>query len=48
MAADGAGPGGIIAAAREVLDRENGVETDYVALVDPDTFDDVDDETVTR
>jgi pantoate--beta-alanine ligase len=42
VAADGAGPGGIIAAAREVLDRENGVETDYVALVDPDTFDDVD------
>ena len=30
-----------MAAAREVLDAQPGVETDYIALVDPDTFDDV-------
>ena len=41
VAADGAGAAAIIAAAREVLEGENGVDTDYVALVDPDTFDDL-------
>jgi pantoate--beta-alanine ligase len=41
VAADGAGPDVILAAARDALDRESGLETDYVALVDPDTFDDI-------
>ena len=41
-ASGGAPPPEIVAAAREVLKRERGVETDYVALVDPDTFDDLD------
>jgi len=31
----------IVAAARHVLDEQGGVETDYVAVVDPDTFDEV-------
>jgi pantoate--beta-alanine ligase len=41
VAADGAGPGAVVAAAREVLDQADGVLTDYVALVDPDTFEDL-------
>jgi pantoate--beta-alanine ligase len=35
------GSDGIVAAARHVLDEQGGVETDYVALVDPDTFDEI-------
>jgi len=35
------GVGGIIAAARHVLDEQGGVETDYVAVVDAGTFEDV-------
>ncbi len=42
VARGGSAPAAIVAAAREVLDREGGLETDYVALVDPDTFDDLD------
>jgi pantoate--beta-alanine ligase len=38
VAADGAGPGVIVDAARAVLDQADGVVTDYVALVDPDDF----------
>lgn len=34
-------PPEIVAAARAVLDGERGVDTDYAALVDPDTFEDV-------
>jgi pantoate--beta-alanine ligase len=41
-AAGGATAGEIVAATRAVLDSELGVATDYVALVDPDTFEDVD------
>ena len=41
VAAEGAGPDEVVAAARAVLDGECGVETDYVALVDPDTFEDI-------
>jgi pantoate--beta-alanine ligase len=37
-AAAGASPGDVVAAAQRVLDDESGVDTDYVALVDPDTF----------
>lgn len=40
-ASSGHPPAVIIAATRAVLDHEGGIETDYVALVDPDTFDDV-------
>ncbi len=32
-----------MAAAQAVLERESGVDTDYVALVDPDTFEALDD-----
>jgi pantoate--beta-alanine ligase len=39
--ASGGGVDGIIAAARQVLDEQHGVETDYVAVVDPDTFDEI-------
>jgi pantoate--beta-alanine ligase len=38
-AADGVD--GIIAAARQVLDEQRGVETEYVAVVDPETFDEI-------
>ncbi|HEY0869324.1 MAG TPA: pantoate--beta-alanine ligase [Acidothermaceae bacterium] len=31
----------IVAAARQVLDAQGGVESDYVAVVDPDTFDEI-------
>jgi pantoate--beta-alanine ligase len=34
-------PADIVAAVMAVLDEQPGVETDYVALVDPDTFEDV-------
>jgi pantoate--beta-alanine ligase len=37
----GQAPGDIVAAVTAVLDAQPGVETDYVALVDPDTFEDV-------
>ena len=39
----GQAPSEIVAAARAVLDGQRGVDTDYVALVDPDTFEDIDD-----
>ena len=42
-AGSGQAPSGIVAAARAVLERESGVDTDYVALVDPDTFEALDD-----
>lgn len=42
-AVSGQGPSGIVAAAQAVLEREIGVDTDYVALVDPDTFEALDD-----
>ena len=42
-AGSGRAPSAIVAAALAVLDRESGVETDYVALVDPDTFEALDD-----
>jgi pantoate--beta-alanine ligase len=35
------GVDGIIAATRQVLDQQHGVETDYVALVDPETFEEI-------
>lgn len=35
---EGAGARGVVAAARTVLEAEEGVEVDYVALVDPATF----------
>ena len=38
----GHAPSEIVAAARAVLDGQLGVDTDYVALVDPDTFQDID------
>jgi pantoate--beta-alanine ligase len=41
-ASGGRPPSDIVAAAWAVLDAQPGVDTDYVALVDPDTFDDVD------
>jgi pantoate--beta-alanine ligase len=41
-ASDGQLPRHIVAVVRAVLDRESGVETDYVALVDPDTFEHID------
>ena len=41
-ASGGRGPADIVAATWEVLDAQPGVDTDYVALVDPDTFEDVD------
>jgi pantoate--beta-alanine ligase len=41
-ASDGQAPTDIVAAARAVLDSERGVDTEYVALVDPDTFEDLD------
>jgi pantoate--beta-alanine ligase len=41
-ASTGHSPSDIVAAARAVLNGQPGVETDYVALVDPDTFEDVD------
>ncbi len=41
VAKSGAGASEIVAAARAVLAAQPGVETDYVALVDPDTFEDV-------
>jgi pantoate--beta-alanine ligase len=41
-AVGGAAPREIVAAARDVLESERGLETDYVALIDPDTFDDLD------
>lgn len=37
----GAGPQDVIAAARKVLDAENDVTVDYVALADPETFEPV-------
>lgn len=37
-AADGQGPREVLAAARAFLFRAEGVEVDYVALVDPDSF----------
>lgn len=40
-AGSGQAPSAIVAAAREVLDAQPGVDTDYVALVDPDTFEDI-------
>jgi pantoate--beta-alanine ligase len=40
-AAASRGSDAIVAAARHVLDEQGGVETDYVAVVDPDTFDEV-------
>ena len=42
-AGSGQAPSAIVAAAEAVLDRESGVDTDYVALVDPDTFEALDD-----
>jgi pantoate--beta-alanine ligase len=39
---DGQTPADVVAATRAVLDAQPGVDTDYVALVDPETFDDVD------
>jgi len=42
-AGSGQAPSAIAAAAQAVLDGESGVETDYVALVDPDTFEALDD-----
>lgn len=39
--ASGRGVQGIIAATCQVLDEQHGVETDYVAVVDPDTFDEI-------
>ena len=44
-AAAGSGqlPSAIVVAAQAVLNRESGVDTDYVALVDPDTFEALDD-----
>ncbi|HWF41749.1 MAG TPA: pantoate--beta-alanine ligase [Acidothermaceae bacterium] len=41
-ASGGRAPADIVAATWEVLDAQPGVDTDYVALVDPDTFEDVD------
>ena len=41
-ASEGQAPAGIVAAARAVLDGQSGVDTDYVALVDPDTFEEID------
>jgi pantoate--beta-alanine ligase len=41
-ASDGQLPHHIVAVVRAVLDRESGVDTDYVALVDPDTFEHID------
>jgi len=44
VAAGAAAHGGadaIVAAARKVLDAQSGVETDYVAVVDPDTFNEI-------
>ncbi|HEY5050902.1 MAG TPA: pantoate--beta-alanine ligase, partial [Acidothermaceae bacterium] len=41
-ASRGQSPPDIVAAARAMLDGQRGVDTDYVALVDPDTFEDVD------
>jgi len=38
----GKAPADIVAAARAVLDAQPGADTDYVALVDPDTFEDLD------
>jgi len=40
-AAAGLGAEGIVTAARRVLNEQHGVETDYVAVVDADTFDEV-------
>jgi pantoate--beta-alanine ligase len=39
--AAGHGVDGIIAATRQVIDEQHGVETDYVAVVDPETFDEI-------
>lgn len=42
LAADkGAAPPDVLAVTRAVLEAADGLELDYVALVDPDTFDDV-------
>lgn len=41
-AAAGRAPAEVVAAARAVLDHEAGVQTDYVALVDADTFEPLD------
>jgi pantoate--beta-alanine ligase len=38
VAASGGSPADVLAAARQLVDHQAGVETDYVALVDPDTF----------
>jgi pantoate--beta-alanine ligase len=38
---DGQGPPDIVAAARAVLANERGVDVDYVALVDSDTFEEI-------
>jgi pantoate--beta-alanine ligase len=46
-AASGAGPIQITAAARAVLDGADGVRTDYVALIDPDDFEDLADRLAT-
>jgi pantoate--beta-alanine ligase len=37
-----ASPSAIVDAARSVLDQADGVVADYVALVDPDTFEEID------
>jgi pantoate--beta-alanine ligase len=41
-AGNGEAPADIVAAARAILDSEPGVDADYVALVDPETFEDID------
>jgi pantoate--beta-alanine ligase len=41
-AGSGAAPADVVAAVRAVLEAQPGVDIDYVALVDPDTFEDVD------
>jgi pantoate--beta-alanine ligase len=41
-ASSGQAPPEIVAAARAALDAQPGVDTDYVALVDPETFEDID------
>jgi pantoate--beta-alanine ligase len=41
-ASSGQSPADVAAVTRAVLDAQSGVDTDYVALVDPDTFEDVD------
>ena len=47
-AASGAGPTQITGAARAVLDGADGVRTDYVALIDPDDFEDLADRQADR